>query len=215
MILAVLVLAGTSLPWLSTRIPRAMVAEAFWDWRHMQKAPRPVRHMGRSRVYAVIGLWGVVSTAILTLEAPFYWHAYTLALIAGLALGALIDQATGLLPFRVSIGLGVAGLMYQSLHAPAHLPEHLVMAVALYAGLHSLNALAWRLRKTIFLGGGDIVLLACMAVTLPATGLAISVWGASLTGWIEARLRHTPVIRFGPHLAVAILSYWIARFMLA
>lgn len=213
-LLFVTILLGMLLPRLSVQIPRRLLAEAQWEGRFARQATRPPRALSRQHTAIGAGLWLVYALLVLSIDAPIQWHLLTLALGSGLGLGAWIDHKTGLLPFQVSLALGAVGFLYQSIEAPEYLALHGWTAIAVFASLTALNQVAWRVKRTAVLGGGDVVLLTCLATVIPYTGLLLALWIASLTGWIEAKLRGIRMIRFGPHLACAILSYWIGAFML-
>ena len=213
-LLVVTVLLGMILPRLSIVIPRRLLAEVHWEGRFAHQATRPPRVLSRQHTAIGASFWLLYALLVLSIDAPIQWHLLTLALGGGLGLGAWIDYQTGLLPFRISLALGVVGFLYQSIEAPEYLALHGWTAIAVFASLTALNQVAWRVKRITVLGGGDVVLLTCLATVIPYTGLLFALWIASLTGWIEAKIRGIRMIRFGPHLAYAILSYWVGAFML-
>lgn len=209
LLIGIAALVGIMLPRWTIDLPRALVASSHLDARYLRRQPRMARRPSIRLQRTLWALWLLLASLIALSEAPVPWKAYTLVVAAMLLLGGAIDYHTGLLPFRISMVLGFAGLTHQSAVAPETVTTHLWVSAALFAVLYGVNRIGQRVSLGELLGGGDIALLCAISLGMPWDTVAWAVWLASLSGWIETKLRHTPRVRFGPHLAVAILSVWI------
>jgi len=198
----------------AVHMPRRLVAEIHLDHRILVREPKLPKALALPEILGISALWLILSIWIVAQEQSLVWQVFTLVLSGCLLLGGVIDARTGLLPFQVSAWIALSGLLYQATIAPSSISTHLIHAVLLYFGLRALNQLTQRLTRQQLLGGGDVMLLFSVASFLPLDAIAWCLLLASITGYLEGRMRKRPIIRFGPHLAVAILSYWLSRVML-
>lgn len=136
-------------------------------------------------------------------------------LASTLVLLALVDWDSTLLPDRLVIPLGVAGLAASH----AGFTRHTLFSAALYAVvvlglLGGLAWLFWRIRGVNGIGGGDLKLLAALATWLGLAGvLYVVVWACAVTVvWYLAWRRFksfSPQAEwpFGPAIVIAALLW--------
>lgn len=195
-------------------MPRHLVAGIHLDHRILRREARLPKALSLVARCCIAAVWLLITGWIFYLDVSLQWRLFTLGLAACLVLAAIIDARTGLLPFQVSTWIGLSGLLYQSQVAPTRIAEHVITGIGLYLVLTLFNRVVTWWSRQQMLGGGDVMLLAVSASFLSLDGIMWSLAIASCTGFIEGRLRKRSVIRFGPHLSVAILSYWLTRVML-
>ena len=213
---ALLILAGLPLILrFAVSMPRQLVADIYTDQRILRREPKLPKALSPMAVFLITALWTVLNLTIWMQSQSTVWQLFSICFAGCLLLGAVIDQRTGLLPFQVSIWIGLSGLLYQSLEAPERLTEHLITGILVYLALVGLNQLVFWWRRQQMLGGGDVVLLAATCTVLTLDDVLWALLIATCAGALEGRLRRASVIRFGPHLAFGILSYWLGRVMLA
>lgn len=197
------------LNWLGPRIPRQLAYDICQDFRFLQHEVRyPKTYTGNVQLI-VWGLWIGLVLLTLSLNSEPLFALRTLILAGCLLLGALIDHHTGLLPFRVSYVLGFVGLYDQSITAPHEITGVFHSLIAIYLIGYVTNRFSLKFRGHPAIGGGDIVLMMMLTAWLPPIGLGLTLWIASVTGLIQAKLTGTGCIRLGPHLASAALSCWL------
>lgn len=195
-------------------MPRRLVAEIHLDHRILRQEAKLPKALSIPTIFGITALWLLTTAWIIQQDVSPHWRLFTLGLAACLLLGAIIDARTGLLPFQVSAWVGLGGLLYQSQVAPLLIGQHIFTGICIYVVLTLTNRLVMWWSRQQMLGGGDVMLLSAVASFLSIEGIAWSLMLATLTGFVEGRLYKRSIIRFGPHLSLAILSYWLSRVML-
>ena len=140
---------------------------------------------------------------------------FGLCLFGMLAALAVIDFRTFILPNLltlplIAIGLGFA--YWQNGLKPA-----LIGATIGYAGFVLLELIYKKVRGKDGLGRGDAKLLAAGGAWCGWYGLPFIILIASASGLVHALLQRkneTPILPFGPHLALGIFLTWLALFIL-
>ncbi|NTV01973.1 MAG: prepilin peptidase [Chlorobiaceae bacterium] len=158
-------------------------------------------------------VWAFVAN---TASHPAFWAELPRAGLAStLVLLALIDWDTTMLPDRVVLPLGVAGLFSSYAGFTPHSLSVSAASAAVVLGL--LGGLAWvfkRIKGDSGIGGGDLKLLAALATWWGAVGVLYVVLWASLgsVAWYFVWRRFKGLERqaewpFGPAIAVAALVW--------
>jgi prepilin peptidase CpaA len=136
-----------------------------------------------------------------------------LALATALRVGLLMaacwsDLASRLIPDRACLALGVVGAVVRLLAGPAALAQSLAAAAALFLLLFLLHA-----RRIV--GGGDVKLMAAVALGLPPLGTMRFVFATALAGGALALLhlaaRHLPRPALAPAGASILRRLWIVE----
>jgi leader peptidase (prepilin peptidase)/N-methyltransferase len=129
--------------------------------------------------------------------------ALAFGVLGGLLLSlALIDLKTARLPNPLVAGAALGCASLTLLLRPERWPEALIAAVACFVILEAARRGFVMLRGYGGLGGGDVKLLAALALWLGAlTPLALLL--ASVLGLIQATIQRRAEIAFGPHIAAA------------
>ena len=212
MILSV-TLASVAMLWTwIPRLPRQLAAETLYDlrWYRVQTRFPKALCQNAKRLLALastLGLGLILSRP----DAPLVWIAMSLVLNATLIAGALIDHQTGLLPIVVSLILGAAASLYQTLIAPDQLSIHIWLSLGSYCLFSTLNGLTRYLGRGPALGGGDIAFLAALAWLFTPSLLAWLILIAACFGLVESSLlKRRGTIRFGPHLSASAALLWYA-----
>jgi len=160
---------------------------------------------------------------VLMLWAGWRWQLTPAAVaacvfIAGTALLAWIDAATGYLPDRLTLPLLWLGLLVNLDHTFSSLPLAVIGAAMGYSLLWLLNHVFLLLTGRAGMGYGDFKLLAALGAWLGATALPGILLAASVLGLLAAlvlrlggRLEAGQAIHFGPYL---VLGGWVMLFSL-
>ena len=194
------------------RLPRQLAAETLYDlrWYRLQARFPKTLCKGSKRLLiltSVLGFGLILSRP----DAPLTWLLMSLVLNATLIGGALMDHQTGLLPFLVSLILGAAASVYQTIIAPDQLASHIWLCLVSACLLSMLNILTRHTGRGPALGGGDIAFLAALAWLFTPLHFAWLIFAAACFGLIESRLlKRQGAIRFGPNLSASAALLWYA-----
>ena len=127
-----------------------------------------------------------------------------IALIAVLAVASIIDVKTRLVPLWVialCVGIWIWG---QSIGAlPIDAISGLLAAAVLGGALTAATCIAERRSTEFVLGGGDIKLLACVALFLGLYNVLWCLFGACVLALIWSGITHQHVFAFVPSIAIS------------